>query len=72
MAILAVLIIGNYYAYNSQSNIGLCYENRYPSLRRTCVVDIMNGAMAVIVAILLLMFECVSAYLNQKDVSNWM
>ncbi|XP_065887938.1 uncharacterized protein [Dysidea avara] len=67
VAILAILIIGNYYAYSSTEPTELCYSPDYPSLRRTCVADIMGGMMAVIVAILLLMFECVSAFINQRD-----
>ena len=66
---LAIQLIGYYYAYNDSSPFGLCFVPDYPSLRRTCVLDMMGSVMTVAIACVLLTLECASAYINQRDVS---
>jgi len=65
----ATLFIGYYYAYDDDTSFGLCYEANYPSLRRTCLFDMMGSVLAMVMAFLLLILECASAYINQRDVS---
>ena len=65
----ATLLIGYYYAYNDDTSVGLCYEIGYPSLRRTCLFDMMGSVLAMVIAFVLLVLECASAYINQRDVS---
>jgi len=63
-------VIGYYYAYSEHVAVGLCQVEKWPSLRRTCILDMTGAVMAVMVAFVIMLFEFVSAYINRRDVSS--
>ena len=54
--------------YRSENGIGLCLNEELPGIRRACVLDLVGGMMSMVLGVLLLIIELVSAYINQKDV----
>lgn len=56
-------------SYGSELAFGLCFVDNYPGIRRACLLDLTGGVMGIIMGILLMMIEFISAYLNENDVS---
>jgi len=62
--------IGYYMAYRGEhQSIGLCFVPKSPGLRRACILDLTGGVMSILIGVLLLIIDFVSAYLNKNDVS---
>lgn len=54
---------------NQDYGVGICFDAKYPDIRRTCILDMVGGVLTISLGVLLLMVECFSAYINQRDVS---
>ena len=73
----ATLTVGYFMAYRNLDNaienqdygVGICFDAKYPGIRRTCILDMIGGLMSISLGGLLIMIECFSAYINQRDVS---
>ena len=57
------------YRGTSSQSIGLCFNDKYPGIRRACVLDLTGGVMSILLSIFLIMIEFFSAYLDDDDVS---
>jgi len=56
-------------AYRDYQKFGLCFAPKSPGIRRACILDLTGGVMSILISVLLLMIDFVSAYLNKNDVS---
>ena len=65
----STVAIGYYMVYRKDEPFGLCFSPEYPGIRRACVLDLTGGVMSILISVLFIMIECVSAYLNKPDVS---
>jgi len=54
---------------NQDYGVGICFDAKYPGIRRACVLDMIGGVMSISLGGLLIILECFSAYINQRDVS---
>ena len=54
---------------NQDYGVGICFDAKYPGIRRACILDMIGGVMSILLGGLLIMVECFSAYINQRDVS---
>ena len=54
---------------NQDYGVGICFDAKYPGIRRACILDMIGGVMSISFGSLLLIIECFSAYINQRDVS---
>ena len=62
------VVIGYYMAYREDQSIGLCFVEKYPGIRRACILDLTGGVMSILISVMILMMEFFSAYLNKNDV----
>jgi len=56
-------------AYRKNKLVGLCFTEESPGIRRACILDLTGGVMSILISVLLLIIDFVSAYLNKNDVS---
>ena len=54
---------------NQDYGVGICFDAKYPGIRRACILDMVGSVMSISLGSLLLIIECFSAYINQRDVS---
>ena len=54
---------------NQIYGVGICFDAKYPGIRRACILDLAGGVMSISLGVLLLIIECCSAYINETDVS---
>lgn len=59
----------NNYIEDQEYGVGICFDAKYPGIRRACLLDMVGGVMSVTLGGLLIIVECFSAYINERDVS---
>ena len=78
LSTIATVAIGYFMVYRNfddsnedsqEYGVGICFDVKHPSIRRACILDILGGAMSISLGSFLIMIECFSAYINQRDVS---
>ena len=60
--------VGYYMVYRENQDVGLCFVDKYPGIRRACMLDLTGGVMSILISILLIMIEFFCAYVNTNDV----
>ena len=72
------MAVGYFMAYRNLDNaievqdygVGICFDAKYPGIRRACILDLVGGIMSISLGGLLIIVECFSAYINRRDVST--